>query len=115
VGLPAAAVLLINNYRDLDTDRRAGKHTLAVVVGRPASRYLYAALLLLTLFTPLPLLSQGLGGPVLALPWLSLVPAVFLIRRLWHTSIDKNLNRLLAQTAQWQLLFGTLLAMALTL
>jgi hypothetical protein len=52
---------------------------------------------------------------MLALPWLSLVPAVFLIRRLWHTTIDKRLNRLLAQTAQWQLLFGTLLSMALTL
>ena len=115
VGLPAAAVLLINNYRDLDTDRYASKHTLAVVVGRPASRYLYAALLLLAPFTSLPLLGQGLGGVVLALPWLSLVPAIFLIRRLWHTSIDKSLNRLLAQTAQWQLLFGTLLCMALTL
>jgi len=115
VGLPAAAVLLINNYRELDTDRRVGKHTLAVVLGRPASRYLYAALLLLTLFTTLPLLNQGLGGLMLALPWLSLVPAVFLIRRLWHTRIDKSLNRLLAQTAQWQLLFGTLLSMALTL
>jgi len=115
VGLPAAAVLLINNYRDLDTDRYAGKHTLAVVLGRPAIRYLYAALLLLPPFPTLPLLGQGLGGVMLALPWLSLVPAVFLIRRLWHTSIDKRLNRLLAQTAQWQLLFGTLLCMALTL
>jgi 1,4-dihydroxy-2-naphthoate octaprenyltransferase len=115
VGLPAAAVLMINNYRDLDTDRYAGKHTLAVVLGRPAIRYLYAALLLLAPFTTLPLLGQGLGGVMLALPCLSLVPAVFLIRRLWHTSIDKRLNRLLAQTAQWQLLFGALLCMALTL
>jgi len=115
VGLPAAAVLMINNYRDLDTDRCAGKHTLAVVLGRPAIRYLYAASLLLAPLTTLPLLSQGLGGVMLALPWLSLVPAVFLIRRLWHTTIDKRLNRLLAQTAQWQLLFGTLLCMALTL
>ncbi len=115
VGLPAAAVLMINNYRDLDTDRYAGKHTLAVLLGRPAIRYLYATLLLLAPFTTLPLLNQGLGGVMLALPWLSLVPAVFLIRRLWHTSIDKRLNRLLAQTAQWQLLFGTLLCMALTL
>jgi 1,4-dihydroxy-2-naphthoate octaprenyltransferase len=115
VGLPAAAVLLINNYRDLDTDRYAGKHTLAVVLGRPAIRNLYAALLLLAPLTTLPLLGQGLGGVMLVLPWLSLVPAVFLIRRLRHTSIDKRLNHLLAQTAQWQLLFGTLLCMALTL
>ena len=115
VGLPAAAVLLINNYRDLDTDRYAGKQTLAVVLGRPAIRYFYAALLLLAPFATLPLLGQDLGGVMLALPWLSLVPAVFLIRRLWYTRIDKRLNHLLAQTAQWQLLFGTLLCMALTL
>jgi 1,4-dihydroxy-2-naphthoate polyprenyltransferase len=115
VGLPAAAVLLINNYRDLDTDRHAGKHTLAVVLGRPAIRYLYAALLLLAPVTTLPLLPQNLGGVMLVLPWLSLVAAFFLIRRLWYTRIDKRLNRLLAQTAQWQLLFGTLLSMALTL
>jgi 1,4-dihydroxy-2-naphthoate octaprenyltransferase len=115
VGLPAAAVLLINNYRDLDTDRHAGKHTLAVVLGRPAIRYLYAALLLLAPVTTLPLLTQDLGGVMLVLPWLSLVAAFFLIRRLWYTRIDKRLNRLLAQTAQWQLLFGTLLSMALTL
>jgi 1,4-dihydroxy-2-naphthoate octaprenyltransferase len=115
VGLPAAAVLLINNYRDLDTDRAAGKRTLAVVMGRPAVRYLYAALLLLTLFATLPLLGQGLGGARLALPWLCLVPAVFLIRLLGRAAIDRGLNRLLARTAQWQLLFGVLLSMALTL
>ena len=115
VGLPAAAVLIINNYRDRDTDSCAGKRTLAVVLGRPAMRYLYAASLLLAPLMTLPLLNQGLDGMILVLPWLSLVPAFFLIRRLWHTRIDKSLNRLLAQTAQWQLLFGTLLSMALTL
>jgi 1,4-dihydroxy-2-naphthoate octaprenyltransferase len=115
VGLPAAAVLMINNYRDRDTDRSAGKHTLTVVLGRPAIRYLYAMSLLLAPLTTLPVLSRYPGGTMLALPWLSLVPAYFLIRRLWHATIDRSLNLLLAQTAQWQLLFGTLLAMALTL
>ncbi len=116
VGLPAAAVLMINNYRDLDTDRDAGKRTLAVVLGRPAIRYLYASCLVLAPMLTLPLAGEdSTGGMILALPWLSLVPAFFLIKRLWHTSIDRNLNRLLAQTAQWQLLFGVLLSMALTL
>lgn len=115
VGLPAAAVLMINNYRDLETDRNAGKHTLAVTLGRPVTRYLYAVSLVLPLFVTLPLKMQGISGITLVLPWLSLVPAWFLIRKLWHAPIDKRLNRLLAQTAQWQLLFGVLLCMALTL
>ena len=115
VGLPAAAVLMINNYRDLETDRDAGKHTLAVTLGRPAIRYLYALSLTLPVLVTFPLNKQGIPALTLSLPWLSLVPAWFLIRKLWHSPIDKRLNRLLAQTAQWQLLFGVLLSMALTL
>jgi 1,4-dihydroxy-2-naphthoate octaprenyltransferase len=113
--MPAAAVLLINNYRDLDTDRNAGKHTLAVVLGRRALRYLYAALLLMAPLATLPFATPGLADVTLVLPWLSLVPAVFLIRRLWYVTVDQRLNQLLGQTAQWQLLFGVLLTMALTL
>src|SRR4051794_31990131 len=45
VGLIAAAILVVNNVRDLETDRRAGKKTLAVRMGRPRTRRFYAALL----------------------------------------------------------------------
>jgi len=43
LGLPAAAVLLLNNYRDwdFDTDRAAGRRTLCHVLGRPAARRVY--------------------------------------------------------------------------
>lgn len=43
VGLMGADVLIINNYRDADADRTVGKHTLAVILGRPAVRTLYLA------------------------------------------------------------------------
>jgi 1,4-dihydroxy-2-naphthoate octaprenyltransferase len=52
LGLPAAAVLLLNNYRDLATDRRAGRRTLCHHLGVGRSRVAYAALL----FAPFPLL-----------------------------------------------------------
>src|SRR5436309_13744093 len=42
VGLLAASILMINNIRDLETDRRAGKRTLAVRFGRQRARMLYA-------------------------------------------------------------------------
>jgi 1,4-dihydroxy-2-naphthoate octaprenyltransferase len=45
VGLLAAAVLVVNNVRDIETDRRAGKRTLAVRLGRERTRTLYADLL----------------------------------------------------------------------
>src|SRR5215475_11399150 len=42
VGFLATAILVVNNVRDVDTDRRAGKHTLAVRLGRQRTRNLYA-------------------------------------------------------------------------
>ncbi|HEY2650543.1 MAG TPA: 1,4-dihydroxy-2-naphthoate polyprenyltransferase, partial [Solirubrobacteraceae bacterium] len=44
VGLVAAAILVVNNYRDLDTDRRAGKRTLAVRLGRARTRQMFAVI-----------------------------------------------------------------------
>jgi 1,4-dihydroxy-2-naphthoate octaprenyltransferase len=46
MGLLAAAILVANNVRDVDTDRDAGKRTLAVMLGRTTARWLYAALVL---------------------------------------------------------------------
>src|SRR5438874_7628696 len=43
VGLLAAAILVVNNFRDVDTDRRAGKRTLAVRLGRASTRSMFAA------------------------------------------------------------------------
>ncbi len=45
VGLLASAILVVNNVRDIETDRRAGKRTLAVRLGRGRTRVLYAAML----------------------------------------------------------------------
>ena len=46
VGLLASAILVVNNVRDLETDRRAGKRTLAVRLGRDGARGLYGGMLL---------------------------------------------------------------------
>jgi 1,4-dihydroxy-2-naphthoate polyprenyltransferase len=45
VGFLATAILVVNNVRDIETDRRAGKRTLAVRIGRDRARRLYALLL----------------------------------------------------------------------
>ena len=109
LGLPAAAVLLLNNYRDFDTDRAAGRHTLCHALGRPAARYVYAGLLLL----PLPLmLLGGLPGPV----WpvlLALPAAALLIRALLAGARGRALNPMLGRTAQYQALLVLLYAAGL--
>lgn len=110
VGMPAAAVLVVNNYRDLDNDKRVGKNTLAVRLGRRASRLEYALLMLLP-FALLPLLHPLNFGWLF--PWLTLPWAIKLVRRFWNEPPGPVFNELLAATAQFQLGFCLLLASGL--
>lgn len=110
LGLPAAAVLLLNNYRDFDTDRAAGRHTLCHLLGRRTARLVYAGLLL----APVPLMLWG-GLPGTTWPVLAALPAaVWLIRQL-QTRQGHALNALLARTAQYQMLLVGLYGLGLFL
>jgi 1,4-dihydroxy-2-naphthoate octaprenyltransferase len=110
VGCLATAILVINNLRDIPTDARAGKRTLAVRIGAAATRGVYLALVAVAFLFP-PLLSRLVGPGVLlalgALP-LALVEARALGRR-----TGAELNRSLAGTARLHLVFGLLLAIGL--
>ena len=112
VGIHAAAVITVNNYRDLDGDAKSGKNTLAVHFGRPAMRRLYT-LQMLTPYALLPLLA-GLGWHAL-LPLLSLPLALKLIQRFHHETPGPVFNSILAASAGLQLLFAILLSLAFTL
>jgi 1,4-dihydroxy-2-naphthoate polyprenyltransferase len=66
IGLLSAAILVVNNTRDIDTDRRAGKRTLAVRLGRERARDLYAAMIAFSyLLLPLVLLAGLDWAPAL--------------------------------------------------
>jgi 1,4-dihydroxy-2-naphthoate polyprenyltransferase len=98
LGLPAAAVLLLNNYRDLETDVAAGRRTLCYVLGRPRARVLYALLMLL----PLPLL---LGAGLPGATWLTLgaLPlGLLLTARLYQGAAGAQINPMLGQTGLYQ-------------
>jgi 1,4-dihydroxy-2-naphthoate octaprenyltransferase len=115
VGLPASAVLVVNNYRDLDPDRQVGKFTLAVWLGRSFSRWEYALLLLLP-YALLGVLAQRtrVGWPLL-IPLLSLPLAIALVRQFWREVPGPAFNPLLARTAKFQVLLSLLLCVALLL
>lgn len=78
VGLFACAVLMVNNLRDIDVDRQAGKRTLAVLIGRTWSRVLY------TIFVLVPFVILAFVGVFYTLAWLGLftllvaIPAVII-------------------------------------
>ncbi len=115
VGLPAVAVLVVNNYRDLDPDRAVGKRTLAVWLGRRFSRWEYAVLVLAP-FALLGVLAwQTRIGATLAVPLLALPIAIALVRRFWRETPGPAFNPLLARTARFQVLFSVLLCVAVLL
>lgn len=100
VGLPAAAVLMLNNHRDRVQDARAGRRTLAIVLGPAGARLSYFAALLAALALGVALApSPWLAGPGALVLWLG--------HAMWHWPVSARLNRLLAQTALFQgLLLG---------
>ncbi len=105
VGLLASAILVVNNVRDLETDRRAGKRTLAVRLGRERTRALYAAMLGVAFITaPLPW-PLGSMNAWLLLPWLAAPLALKLIAVVRSRIDGPALNGALARTGALQLLF----------
>ncbi len=111
IGMHAAAVLLVNNYRDCDHDAATGRRTLAVVLGAAAAVRLYGVLLLFpfALALALALLPVG-GGPWHALPLLAAPWAWRLRRDLARTPGGPAQNALLFRTVMLEVAFGMLLA-----
>jgi 1,4-dihydroxy-2-naphthoate octaprenyltransferase len=110
IGMLAAAVLVVNNTRDIDSDRRAGKRTLAVRLGQRFSRVEYSVLLLAP-FAAAP----ALGGGYAWLLVLLLPRALGLARRFWRETPGPAMNSLLADTVQLEVGFGALLCLAAVL
>jgi 1,4-dihydroxy-2-naphthoate octaprenyltransferase len=114
IGALATAILVVNNLRDIETDARAGKLTLAVRLGERATRIYYLVLLAVA-YLMLPLLwIQDLADGWVMLPWLSLPLALGLAGRMRH---DRGLvlNGCLVKTARLEVVFGLLLALGLAL
>ena len=115
VGLLAAAILVVNNVRDIETDRRAGKRTLAVRLGRERTRQsceLASARLNAMNAksrSPLPW-ALGSMNAWLLLPWLSAPLAVRAVNTVRTRTDGPSLNGALAGTAMLQLCFCVLFA-----
>jgi 1,4-dihydroxy-2-naphthoate octaprenyltransferase len=105
VGLLASAILVVNNLRDIESDRRAGKRTLAVRLGASRTRTLYSAMLVGAFVSaPLP---WALGSMTawLLLSWAAIPLAVGVTRTVRTRTDGPSLNGALARTGALQLLF----------
>lgn len=114
MGALAAAILVANNLRDVDTDAAAGKRTLAVRVGSSRTVTLYRAALVVAFASPIVIsLAADSLWPLLA--GAALVAAVPAWKKVRPDAEPRGLIAALGETARLQLLFGCLLAVGLCL
>jgi len=109
VGLLAAAILVVNNTRDLETDRRAGKRTLAVRLGRARTRALFVAMIAAAFLAAQVPWVLGVLSPWLLLTLLALPLALPLVEVVRTRTDGPSLNLALARTGILQLVFCLLL------
>ncbi|EPY02173.1 1,4-dihydroxy-2-naphthoate octaprenyltransferase [Magnetospirillum fulvum MGU-K5] len=106
IGLFAAAVLMVNNYRDIEADRLAWRNTLAIRAGTRASQVLYGLFLLM----PFVLLA-GPTGPTGGWVTLAALPlAIGLISRFVSEPRGPAFNAILGKTAKLQVIVALLFA-----
>jgi 1,4-dihydroxy-2-naphthoate octaprenyltransferase len=114
MGCLITAILVVNNLRDIDTDRAAGKMTLAVRLGRGGVRAEYALLLVLSYLTPVVVWLMGLASSWVLLSFVTAPLAVMLLRRVQQEE-GRALNPVLAGTARLCLFFAVAYAVGIVL
>ena len=113
VGLISTAILVVNNIRDIETDRRAGKNTLAVRLGRSRTRRFYVALLALA-YAALPLTAAFADGPWWIMLGLLSIPLAARAADPVLTRTDgPSLNAALARTGALLAVYSVLVAAGL--
>ena len=106
-GLIVTAILVVNNLRDLENDRIAGKHTLAVILGERGTKIQYLLCMGIA-YLVLPLAAwMGIVPWTTMLAWLSL-PIAYRAARVTLTQKGSPLNAALAGTGQAALAFSLL-------
>ena len=119
VGALTTAILVVNNLRDVSTDRAASKRTLAVMLGEGFARAEYLGCLVVAWAMPLGLAvarwagASVAAGPLTLLPLLTIPMAVPLWRTVCADGDPRRLNPVLRGTARLTLIFALLFAASL--
>jgi 1,4-dihydroxy-2-naphthoate octaprenyltransferase len=105
----ASAILVVNNLRDLNTDRAAGKHTLAVRFGEAGTLLEYRLLLIAPFVIPVVMTAIDWKHVGWFVTWL-LIPKAYSVAQKVAVTRGPGLNPLLGATAQLGLRYSLLLA-----
>jgi 1,4-dihydroxy-2-naphthoate polyprenyltransferase len=114
MGLLAVAIIVVNNLRDIATDRAAGKQTLAVRFGERGTETEYLTLVVVAYLVPVAMWATRAASVWVLLALLSLPLVPPLLRRL-RGERGRALNGVLAGTARLELVYGLLFALGLAL
>jgi len=112
MGLLITAILVVNNLRDIDTDRATGKKTLAVRLGVRGTQVEYLLLLTGSYAVPLWVGLLGVSSLWVLLSWLSLPLATSLWKQIRHDK-GRALNPALAGTARLTLIYALLFSVGM--
>lgn len=118
VGALVTAILVVNNLRDLPTDRLAGKRTLAVIFGDRFTKAEYVGLCLVAAVVPVVIVVAGLAAPSALLPLLALplaIPPMREVLGVADRSDRRRLNPALGATARLSLAYAGLFAVGLAI
>jgi 1,4-dihydroxy-2-naphthoate octaprenyltransferase len=107
MGLLITNILVVNNLRDIETDRAAGKLTLAARLGEKSTRIEYLLCLILAYIAPVILFYEYNAYIGSFLTWISIPLAIKLFRDI-NTHTGRELNHTLAGTAQLALIYAIL-------
>lgn len=114
-GLLITAILVVNNYRDIETDTKTNKFTLAVLMGHSRTKIYYASLFIISYLIPLYLLIFEQYSLWVLLPYISIPFAIKLIRTVWHSNEGPIMNEVLAGTGKIGLIFSMLFGLGIIL
>lgn len=110
MGCCSAALMLVNNLRDIDTDREAGKRTVPTLIGRTASKWLYVALMVVP-FVIAWLFALALAyGPAVIVPAFAAGAAILVVV---YSRQPRDLITALGLTGLTALLYGVVLSVAI--
>jgi 1,4-dihydroxy-2-naphthoate octaprenyltransferase len=111
VGCLVTAILVVNNLRDIDTDRTSDKRTLAVLIGERNTRIEYAVLTIGAFVSIAVFASVELLPYFCYLAWAGLPPGMWLAREIIKGRSGAALNPMLKRTAQLHLLVGAMIGL----
>jgi 1,4-dihydroxy-2-naphthoate octaprenyltransferase len=118
ISLPVGAlitnILIVNNYRDIEEDKTAGKNTMAVLLGREFSRYEYVFFILVSFFIPFLLHFKYDFNIWIFLPYITLPIAITLVKMIYALT-GTELNKTLELSAKFSAVYGFLLSIGIIL